>query len=153
MKNVPLGEIIAERHLEAKDEMGEEREIVVRIGKPIPAPFPDPRESDTWCCPCEIVGFADHYLYATCGADSVQALVLGLQRIVIELNKQQKAEKLKLTWGGWENLNFTVHSSEEDFNAYLMSEKYINELIALRDSEKHINELIALGDAELRSDG
>lgn len=134
MKNVPLGEIIAERYLEAKDEAGEEREIIVRVGKPIPAPFSDPQENDPWCCPCEIVGFADPYLDAALGEDSVQALVLGLQRIVIELNKQQKAEKLKLTWNGWENLNFTV-SSEEDFNQQFFSEQYISEMIAHRDAE------------------
>lgn len=133
MKNVPLGEIIAERYLEAKNEAGEEREIIVRIGKPIPAPFPDPRENDPWCCPCEIVGFADHYLDAALGEDSVQALVLGLQIIVIELSRRQKAEKVKLTWGGWENLNFTV-SSEEDFNAYFASEQFIREMA---DAELH----------------
>lgn len=127
MKNVPLGEIIAERYLEAKDEVGEEREIIVRIGKLIPDPSPN--ATGAWCCPCEITGFADNYLNAALGEDSVQALVLGLQRIVIELSRKQKAEKIKLTWNGWENLNITV-SSEEDFN-----EQFISDMIALRDAE------------------
>jgi hypothetical protein len=114
---IPLGEIIAERYLEAKDEAGEEREIIVRIGKPIPDPTPDALEakSDNWCCPFEIVGFAENLMDAAFGEDSMQALVLCLQRIIFKLNNQQKAEKIKLTWHGWENLNLTV-SSEEYFH-------------------------------------
>lgn len=134
MKNVPLGEVIAERCLEAKNEVGEEREITVRIGKPIPDPSPD--ATGAWCCPCEITGFADNYLSAAIGEDSVQALVLGLQQIVIELSRKQKAEKLKLTWGGWENLNFTV-MSEEDFNEQFFNEQYVSEMVAFRDVQPH----------------
>jgi hypothetical protein len=137
LKNVPLGEIIAERHLEAKDEAGEEREIIDRIGKPIPDPSPD--ANGAWCCPYEIVGFADSCLDSALGEDSMQALVLGLQKIVIKISNQQKAEKLKLTWNGWENLDFTVRS-EEDFYEWLMSEQYRNGMIKVRD-------------AQLRSDG
>lgn len=132
LKNVPLGEIIAERYLEAKDEVGEEREIIVRIGKPIPDPSPD--MNGAWCCPYEIVGFANNYLDAAFGEDSVQALVLGLQKIVIELSNQREAEKIELTWNGWEDLNFTV-SSREDFTEKLMSEQYMSQLVALRDAQ------------------
>lgn len=126
MENIPLGEMIAERYLEAKDEAGEEHQIIVRIGKPIPDPHPD--ASSDWCCPFEIVGFADNQMGATFGVDSMQALVLCLQRIIIKLNNQQKAEKIKLTWQGWENLSLTV-SSEEDFN-----ESFTSEMIAMRDA-------------------
>jgi hypothetical protein len=119
MKNVPLGEVIAERYLEAKDEAGEERQIVVRIGKPIPDPSPN--ANGAWCCPCEIGGFANHYLNAALGEDSMQALVLGLQQIVIELDNRQKAEKIKLTWLEWRNLSFTV-SKAEDFDKAFVSD-------------------------------
>jgi hypothetical protein len=71
---------------------------------------------------------ADNQMGAACGVDSVQALVLCLQQIIIKLNNQQKSEKIKITWHGWGNLNLTV-SSEEDFN-----KSFINEMIAMRDA-------------------
>lgn len=126
VKPISLGEIIAERYFEAKDETGREREIIVRVGKPIPDSHPN--ANGDWCCPFEIVGFADHQMDAAFGVDSMQAIVLCLQKIIIKLNNQQKTEKIKLTWQGSGNLNLTV-MGEEEFN-----ESFISEMIAIRDS-------------------
>jgi len=94
MKNMTLGEIIAERHFESIDESGVEREVVVRIGKPVP----DDNEGGDWYCPFQITGFGDDKISAAFGVESMQALLLSLQKVAAELNYYQKVQKCKLTW-------------------------------------------------------
>jgi hypothetical protein len=94
MTNLTLGEIIAERHFEARDETGVEYDLVLHIGKPIP----DANEGGDWCCPYQITGFNDNKVSAAFGVDSIQALLLSLQKAALELNHYQKVKNSNLTW-------------------------------------------------------
>lgn len=100
MSNISLGEVIAERYFEAEDEAGVRREVILRIGKPMP----DQEEGGDWCCPYQIVGFGDDQVNAAYGVDPVQALLFSLQKAGLDLNYYQKAQKSKLTWLDDENL-------------------------------------------------
>lgn len=100
MGDVSLGEVIAERYFEAQDEDGARREVVLRVGKPVP----DPEEGGDWCCPYQIVGFGGDRVSPAYGVDSVQALLFGLQKAALDLKHYQQVQKSRLTWLGQEQL-------------------------------------------------
>lgn len=84
-----LGEVIAERKLERPGEKGSDP-VWVRIGKPVEEPEGD------WVCPFQITGRGDDEVYAAAGIDAVQALMLCLQMIGLQLRADAKARPL--TW-------------------------------------------------------
>lgn len=80
-----LGEVIAERRLEWAGG-GPGGGVLVRIGRPVPDPEPD----GDWRCPLQIVGAHGDAVRAAYGVDAVQALVLGLWMIDVELRAMQR---------------------------------------------------------------
>jgi hypothetical protein len=94
MKELTLGEVIAERQFEATDESGKENEVLVRIGKPVP----DSTPGGDWCCPYQVLGIGREPLSAAYGVDSMQALMLCFKKIAADLNYYCKANRVRLTW-------------------------------------------------------
>lgn len=91
-----LGVLIAERRLECRDGAGKRHEVVVRIGKPVLDQEPKP----AWYCPFSITGMGGEIERKAFGEDSVQALLLGLQMIGVELEQYERTHACTLTWHG-----------------------------------------------------
>lgn len=62
-----LGEVVAERELEAINIDGERTPVVVKLGKPHPDPL---GTGEDWCCPHQILGLGDESVMAAFGVDS-----------------------------------------------------------------------------------
>ena len=96
--------------VERKFEKNKNETIVVQIGKP----YEDPKSnSEDYCCPYRFLGFEDdkkiHFAY---GVDSLQALILAIDKIAIELKYIYKP-KYKLTWLEQNDLGIPVISKIE----------------------------------------
>lgn len=82
---------------------GISKQVIVRIGKPVPVAYRgDPLNH--YECPYQITGLGRDAVHYICGLDSMQALVLCLQFIGTELERQKR--EMKLTWVGERNLGF-----------------------------------------------
>lgn len=98
IKRIPLGDIIAERVLEARK--GSKSHIAtVRIGRPVKsANAPDYR------CPYQIAGIGDDVVRSASGEDSMQAMELALKMVGAELYLRHK--DFTFTWLGQADLGF-----------------------------------------------
>ena len=90
---ISLGEVIAERRLDWAGD-AESEGVVVRIGKPVRDPDP---EGD-WLCPIQVAGLGDDTVHAAFGVDAVQALILAMQMIHIDLQAGQRRAGRTLQW-------------------------------------------------------
>jgi len=77
-----LGDVIAERQMTFQPRGGEPQQISVRIGRPA-RDVSAPRE--TWVCPFQIAGIGDGETHGIFGADAMQALLLAIHIIPVEL--------------------------------------------------------------------
>lgn len=94
LKNI--GDIIATRILRLKDENEEhEREIHIRIGKPLPF-----QDSPDFYCPYQIIGVGSEKIKYAGGIDAIQAIQLALDRIGAELYNSKEAQSDQLRWEG-----------------------------------------------------
>lgn len=98
---ISLGEVIAERRLDWTGDSGSEG-VVVRIGKPVRDPDP---EGD-WLCPIQIAGLGDDMVRAAFGVDAVQALILALQMVHVDLQSGQRRTGRTLQWLEQSDLGF-----------------------------------------------
>ena len=81
MRTFELGDLVAERQLMFEAGSGETKEVVVRVGRPIPdAP------NRAWVCPYQVSGLGRDRVVGIFGADSMQALLLALHTIPAELS-------------------------------------------------------------------
>lgn len=98
IKRIPLGNIIAERVLNAKK--GSRSYVAtIRIGQPVKsADAPDYR------CPYQIAGIGDDVIRSASGVDSMQALWLAIQLLPVELRFRYK--EFSFTWLGHRDLGF-----------------------------------------------
>ncbi|WP_447005588.1 DUF6968 family protein [Saccharothrix isguenensis] len=100
-----LGEVVAERQVECAAGDGSRTQVVVRIGRP----HPDPLSSHgDWRCPHQIVGLGEETVGASFGVDSLQALLLSVYRVRLELADRAKAASVDLDWLGLPDLGLTV---------------------------------------------
>jgi hypothetical protein len=99
---IVLGEVIAERELDLVVDGNISGTVVVRIGRPIRSPDP---ELD-WLCPLQIIGLQDEMVRAAFGIDAVQALILAMQMIHIELQARQRLTGQTLQWLEQSDLGF-----------------------------------------------
>ena len=77
-----LGDVIAERHLTFQPRVGAAQDVTVRIGRPVQdssAPH------ETWVCPFQIEGIGSGKTRGIFGADAMQALLLAIHTIPVEL--------------------------------------------------------------------
>ena len=107
-RRVALGDVIIERVLEWRTPRAR-RTVAVRIGRPVP----DPEPRGDWLCPIQFVGFRRAGLSGVqpiLGVDALQALVLALGHIQLELSALQDdlhtSGRARLTWLGSADLGF-----------------------------------------------
>lgn len=95
---IPLGDVIAERVLEASKDRQLFR-VTIRIGRPIQ--FSDgPR----FLCPYQIAGIGDDVIRSAAGEDSLQAIELAFKMLGADLYLRHKA--FTFTWLGQPELGF-----------------------------------------------
>ena len=100
-----LGPVVAQRRLESVAADGTRAPVVIRFGKP----FPDPlSKQDDWCCPHQVLGLGDEAVGASFGVDSLQALLLGVYRVRLELAARAQKAGVELDWLGLPDLGLAV---------------------------------------------
>ena len=98
LQRIPIGEVIAERVLEATKN-GESYVATVRLGRPLRLEgAPDYR------CPYQVLGIGDDVVRSASGEDSMQALELALKMLAAELYFRYK--DFAFTWFGDHDIGF-----------------------------------------------
>jgi hypothetical protein len=82
MRTFELGDVIAERGLTFEPADGAARDVRVRLGRPVRDDDPLGR---AWVCPFQISGLDHDRVMGIFGADAMQALLLAIHTIPIEL--------------------------------------------------------------------
>jgi hypothetical protein len=104
-----LGDVIAERQLDAVGQGGREP-VVVRIGKPFPDPLSPGRD---WCCPYQIVGLGAEAVDAAFGVDSLQAFLLAVYAVQLKLAQRAEEAAVRVEWLEQEDLGLKVDPEVE----------------------------------------
>ncbi|MBE1492584.1 DUF6968 family protein [Plantactinospora soyae] len=99
-----LGEIVAERQVDAVAEEGSRTPVVLRIGKPLPDVLP----GGDWYCPHQILGLGDEAVQASFGVDSLQALLLSVYGLQLKLAERAETASVRLDWLGQPDLGLKV---------------------------------------------
>lgn len=93
---IPLGTAIAERRILLQDSNGNQREVIVRLGLPLPVPSGLGVPFSAHRCPTQIIGLGiDEKVIAPPGSDAFEAIYNALD--VIGQQVEYEAEQLKLT--------------------------------------------------------
>ncbi|MBF8191835.1 hypothetical protein ITP53_40380 [Nonomuraea sp. K274] len=101
MTTYELGEVVAERKLEAVAADGSRTPVTVRFGKP----YPDPLSTHgDWCCPHQILGLGEEGAGGSFGVDSLQALLLSVFKVRLKLGERARAGSVRLDWLGQDDL-------------------------------------------------
>ena len=98
VKRIPLGDVIAERVLDAKKD-GKSYVATVRIGRPMKS-----ADAPGYQCPYQVAGIGDDVVRSAAGEDSMQALWLAIQILPKELRFRYK--EFSFTWLGQSNFGF-----------------------------------------------
>ncbi|MEU4740984.1 hypothetical protein AB0G02_11045 [Actinosynnema sp. NPDC023658] len=98
-------DVVAERRLEAVSPDGVRTPVVVSVGRPGPDPL---SAHDDWRCPFRVTGLGDEVVGAAFGVDSLQALLLAVHKVRLELAARAGAESVALDWLGHPELGLTV---------------------------------------------
>jgi hypothetical protein len=88
-----LGEIVAERQIDAIAEDGARTPVVLRIGKPLPDTLPGASGGD-WYCPRHILGLGDETVEASFGVDSLQAFLLCVHSLQMKLAERADTARM-----------------------------------------------------------
>ncbi|GAA1303287.1 DUF6968 family protein [Pseudonocardia xinjiangensis] len=99
-----LGEVVAERQVDAIADDGHRTPVVLRIGKPLPDPLP----GGDWYCPRQILGLGDEAVEASFGVDSLQSLLLSVYGMQLELAERADTAAVRLDWLGLPDLGLKV---------------------------------------------
>lgn len=81
MPIVDIGDVIAERRLTFQQADCVPQDVTVRIGRPVL----DTSAHETWICPFQIEGIGSGKTRGIFGADAMQALLLAIRTIPVEL--------------------------------------------------------------------
>jgi hypothetical protein len=83
MPNVlEIGDVIAERRLTFQPHEGAPQDVTVRSGRPV---LDESAPHETWICPFQIEGIGSGKTRGMFGADAMQALLLAIHTIPVEL--------------------------------------------------------------------
>ena len=83
MRAFELGDIIADREYVSELSSGTSIDVLVRLGRPVQD---ESGTSDAWYCPYQISGLGRDRVFAQFGVDALQALLLALHIIPVELS-------------------------------------------------------------------
>jgi hypothetical protein len=98
IKRIPLGDVIAERVLEAtKDEKS--YVVKIRLGRPVRS-----AEDPDYRCPYQVAGIGDDVVRSASGEDSMQALDLAIKMVGAELHFRYK--DFTFRWLGQSDFGF-----------------------------------------------
>ena len=86
-----INDPIAERLLTFEDAAGNRKEITVRLGRPRPA-------GEDWACAYQIAGFEVPCGLDVYGVDSMQALLLAMKGLSVELHVAAERSGGRLSW-------------------------------------------------------
>ena len=82
MATVDIGDVIAQRRLTFQPPDGVPQVVTVRIGRPV---LDASAPHETWICPFQIQGIGSGSTHGIFGADAMQALLLAIHTIPVEL--------------------------------------------------------------------
>lgn len=94
-----VGEVIATRVYEIERPDGGVAEVTLSLGRPRPVP-----DEEDWFCPYRFAGEGGARISCAFGVDALQALVLALNMIAIELHASEEAKAGRMTWLGQSDL-------------------------------------------------
>ena len=77
-----IGDVIAERRLTFQPREGGPQDVLVRLGRPV---LDESTPHETWICPFQIEGIGSGKTRGMFGADAMQALLLAIHTIPVEL--------------------------------------------------------------------
>jgi hypothetical protein len=95
-----LTDVVVSRTVEAVRPDGSRTEVEISIGRP----FPDPLPGGDWCCTFRITGLGDDTVRAAFGVDTLQALLLALYKVRLELAERAETASVRLEWLGRSDL-------------------------------------------------
>lgn len=95
----PLGEVVAQRQVDAVAADGSRSPVVLEIGTPRPDTMPG-RSGEDWYCPRRILGLGDEAVTVSFGVDSLQALLLCVYSAKVRLAERADAASVRLDWLG-----------------------------------------------------
>lgn len=95
-----IGDLVASRTINLINH--HESTVTIKIGKP--QRFPDGEED--YYCPFQITGLQDEIISYAGGIDTVQALLLAMERIGVILQESDENKMGQLVWVGGDNLGF-----------------------------------------------
>lgn len=84
MEQIELGTVVAERRLELVGDDGQEVPCVVKVGRPVSG------EHGDWVCPYEVEAGQHVSRFRIYGGDSLQALILTLKTLDMEISQMAK---------------------------------------------------------------
>ncbi len=99
-----LGDVVAERRLEAIGADGRRTTVVLRIGRPMR----DPQPGGDWYCPRQVLGLGDESVEVSHGVDSLQAFLLCVNGARLTLPERASAASVRLDWLGHSDLGLKV---------------------------------------------
>ena len=85
-------------------------EVIVEIGRP----FNAPEIGEEFYCPYRITGLGDRKVRGIPGFDAVQALLLALQTVGVDLYASDEGKAGKLSWLGQRDLGFPLPDIASD---------------------------------------
>jgi hypothetical protein len=100
MSIADLGEVIAEREFDSLSEGGPP--VVGRLGKP----RPDTRDGGDWQCSYQVLGTGDDTASTAYGVDSLQALMLAIDKLRADLTWRARQREEGFSWFGQPGLGF-----------------------------------------------
>ncbi len=94
MDKIELGTVVAERRLELVCDGGQEVPCLVKVGKPVSD------ENGDWICPYEVEAGQHISRFRIYGGDSLQALILTLKTLDMEVSQMAKKHGAKVFFFG-----------------------------------------------------
>jgi len=94
MPKYEVTDVLAEREILFRGDDGEELSCTVRIGRP------ELRSEHDWVCPYDISVGKDRRSFGIYGVDAIQAVVLALKTLDVEIEVHAKELDMKPTWLG-----------------------------------------------------
>ena len=94
MPKYEVREVLAEREIMFRGEDGTELPCKVRIGRP------ELRSEHDWVCPYDVSVGNSRKSFGIYGVDSIQAVVLALKTLDVEIEARAKELDMKPTWLG-----------------------------------------------------
>jgi hypothetical protein len=95
LRDYPMTPVIARRTLDYHPQKGRSRVVLLEVGRPAR----DPKDAGGWYCPYRVSGVGRARRFVIEGGDSLQALILALAALSMDITGWNTREKV-LSWHG-----------------------------------------------------